>query len=163
MKARLAAACVAVLGALAIQGTARAAECEGDPSAGAVQLVVRVAGVQSARGQVAVTLYPNIKRRFLAPGGKLLRVRTRAAAPVTTACFWVRPGAYAVAVYHDADGDHDYDRNAVGMPVEGFAFSNDPPTRFGLPSFESARFTVGAGGRTLPVQMRYLRAGDLSR
>lgn len=163
MKARLAAACVAVLGALAAQGPARAAECEGDPSAGAVQLVVRVSGVQSARGQVAVTLYPNVKRRFLAPGGKLARVRTRAVAPVTSACFWVKPGAYAVAVYHDADGDRDYDRNAVGLPVEGFAFSNDPPTRFGLPSFESVRFSVGAGGRTLPVQMRYLRPGDVSR
>lgn len=163
MKARLTAACIAVLGALAPQGSARAAECEGDPSAGAAQLVVRVSGVQSARGQVAVTLYPDSRRRFLAPGGKLLRVRARAVAPVTTACFWVKPGAYAVSVYHDANGNHDYDRNAVGMPLEGFAFSNDPPTRLGLPSFDSVRFTVGAGGRTLPVQMRYLRPGEVSR
>lgn len=163
MKARLAAAGAAVLAALAATGPARAAECEGDPMSDAVQLVVRVAGVQSARGQVAVTLYPNDRRRFLAPGGKLARVRVRAAAPATMACFWVKPGRYAVAVYHDANGNHDYDRNPVGLPLEGFAFSNDPPTRFGLPSFESARFSVGPGGRTLPVQMRYLRAGDISR
>jgi uncharacterized protein (DUF2141 family) len=163
MKARMATACATALGAVLLSATAEAAEnCEGEAGPGAATVTVRASGVQSTLGQVVFTLYPDAKARFLAPGGKLLRVRTRAVAPASSACFRVAPGAYAVAVYHDANGNKDFDR-MLGSPVEGFAFSNNPPTRFGLPAFEAARFTVGRGGRKLAVQMRYLRPGDTSR
>ncbi|MCR5880404.1 DUF2141 domain-containing protein [Phenylobacterium sp. J367] len=163
MKARMAAMWVAAIGAAILPITARAQDsCAGAAEPGFVRLTVRAQNVQSSAGEVAFTLYPNIKRRFLAAGGKLLRTRVKAQAGTTSACFWVAPGAYALAVYHDADGDRDFDRSRLGSPVEGFAFSNNPPTRFGLPAFEAARFDVGPEGRQLAVQMRYLRA-DLSR
>jgi uncharacterized protein (DUF2141 family) len=92
----------------------------------------------------------------LAPSGKLLRVRVRATAPVTRVCFNLpEPEVYALAVYHDANGNRDFDRNRVGLPVEGFGFSNDAPTRFGLPSFDAARFSARAGDTLLRVRMRY--------
>jgi uncharacterized protein (DUF2141 family) len=141
----------------------RAAEiCEGAAGPAAARLVIRVMGVQPVAGEVAVTVYPDSRRRFLAAGGKLLRVRTAAEAPATSACFWLPPGAYAVAVYHDANGNQDYDRTRLGMPLEGFAFSNDPPTRFGLPSFETTRFALAPGGTALDVRMRYVR-GEANR
>ena len=34
------------------------------------------------------------------------------------------PGEYAVAAFHDADGDGKLAQNIVGMPTEGFGFSN---------------------------------------
>jgi uncharacterized protein (DUF2141 family) len=34
------------------------------------------------------------------------------------------------------------DRNAVGMPIEGYGFSNDAPTKFAAPSFDAVRFTA---------------------
>ena len=164
MKARMAAACLAAIGAAFLPVEGRSADgCEGSPEPGHVRLGIRALGVASATGEMAFTLYPNAKRRFLAAGGKLARVRTRAVSPVTSACFWVAPGTYAIAVYHDANGDRDFNRNAVGLPVEGFAFSNNPPTRFGLPAFEAARFDVGEGGRQLQVQMRYLRGDEVRR
>lgn len=129
--------------------------CAGKPGGGAVQLTVRNVALRDAEGQVAVTLYPDNPRRFLAPRGKLLRLRVPAAAPTTSVCFWVQPGFYAVAVYHDQNADRDFNRNLVGMPAEGFGFSNDAPTRFSLPSFDAVRFRVPAGGRTITVKMRY--------
>jgi uncharacterized protein (DUF2141 family) len=80
----------------------------------------------------------------------------RAAASVR-ACFWLPQGSYAVAIYHDRDGDRDFDRTLVGLPAEGFGFSNDPETKTGLPPLSAVRFRVGAGERVMPVQMRYLR------
>jgi uncharacterized protein (DUF2141 family) len=159
MKARMAVMALAI----ALPGAARSAEtCEGSAPAGAARLVIRVLGVQSSAGEVAVTVYPDQRRRFLSAGGKLARVRTAAQAPTTSACFWLPPGAYAVAVYHDANGNQDYDRSRLGRPLEGFAFSNDPPTRFGLPSFEATRFALPPAGAALEVRMRYLR-GETSR
>ena len=144
-------------GASAGEGAAReSGDCEGRPSA--TRLIVQVGHLKSNQGEVAVTLYPSDPRRFLAPRGKLLRVRARAVTPMTQACFYLpKPGAYAVAVYHDANANRDFDRNSLGMPTEGYAFSNDAPTKFGVPSFDAVRFVVGPGDTTLRVTMRYTR------
>lgn len=130
--------------------------CAGAPTPTASKLVVQVVGVRPAMGEVAITLYPDDRRRFLAKGGKLHRQRVKAQASVR-ACFWLPQGAYAVAVYHDRDGDRDFDRTLVGLPAEGFGFSNDPETKTGLPPLSAVRFRVGAGERVMPIQMKYLR------
>jgi len=155
MKARSALSGLAVsilcLGATTAQARS---DCEGRDSD--TPLTVQISQVRSTTGEVVVTLYPSDPRRFLAPSGKLLRVRIRATAPVTRACFNLpEPEVYAVAVYHDANGNRDFDRNKVGMPVEGFGFSNDAPTRFGLPSFDAVRFSAKAGETLLRIRMRY--------
>ena len=67
------------------------------------------------------------------------------------------PGSYALAIYHDSNGDRDFNRTLVGLPAEGFGFSNNPETKVGLPSLSAARFSVGSGERSLSIQMRYLR------
>lgn len=141
--------------ALAAQPAA-AESCGGTPGAGKVKLTTIADGVRNAQGEVAFTLYADDKSRFLAKGGKLARVRTASVAPHTAACFWVTPGHYAVAIYHDANGDHDFNRTLFAIK-EGFGFSNDAPTTLGLPSFSQTRFAVPAGGATIRMRMRYSR------
>lgn len=155
MKVRLATIALALGGAIAAPAAA-AEGCEGVQNANSAKLSIQVAGVRSAKGEVAVTVYPDDKRRFLAKGGKLARVRTKALL-VTHTCFWVAPGSYAVAVYHDANGDRDFNRTLVGLPAEGFGFSNNPETKVGLPPLSAARFNVGSAERVLSIQLRYLR------
>lgn len=130
--------------------------CEGTRAAGASRLTVQVNGIRSARGDVAITVYPDDRRRFLSKGGKLARVRVKAASTVR-ACFWLPPANYEVAVYHDANGNQDFDRTLVGLPAEGFGFSNDPETRIGLPPISAARFRLPSGEGAIVIQMKYLR------
>lgn len=140
-------------------GLAVAADCEGRPSS--TRLVVHVSGLRAAVGEMAVTVYPDAPYRFLAPKGKLARVRTPARTPVTTACFWLpQPAAYAVAIYHDANADHDLNRTLTGLPNEGFGFSNNPSTKLGLPPFRAVRFQAAAGETTLSITLRYLGSGE---
>ena len=131
-----------------------AVACVGVPGPGLVRLTVLATGVRDARGEIAVTVYPDVKRRFLAKGGKLSRARVPAVAGTTEACFWLAPGSYPVAVYHDANGDRDFNRTLF-YPKEGFGFSNDAPTTFGLPAFDKVRAPVGPGATTLRIRMRY--------
>jgi uncharacterized protein (DUF2141 family) len=154
MKLSLSFLAIAALGSLAT--TAHAQACAGRPGGGAVQLVVVATEMRSKDGEVAFTIYPDDKSRFLVKGGKLLRIRTPAATPQTRACFWLPPGHYALAQYHDENGDHDFNRTLFA-PKEGFGFSNDAPTSIGLPSFASARFALSAGGGTIRARMRYRR------
>jgi uncharacterized protein (DUF2141 family) len=143
--------------ALAVSATpALAQQCAGTPGNGAVKLSVEATSLRNGNGEVAFTVYADDKRRWLGKGAKLLRIRVPARAPVTAGCFWLPPGHYAIAQYHDENADHDFNRT-LWMPKEGYGFSNDAPTKIGLPSFESARFALPAGGVTMRMRMRYGR------
>lgn len=64
------------------------------------------------------------------------------------------PGAYAIALIHDENANHRLD-TLVGVPVEGFGFSRNPPVRFGPPRFDAARFTTGGDADRQQVRVRY--------
>lgn len=144
-----------ILALLAGHGAAAAQiDCRGTD--GEVRLAVRVAGVRSTAGNVTITVYPDDPARFLAPRGKIARVRVPATRPATTACLPVpAAGAYAIAVYHDENGDRNFGRNLVGLPTEGYGFSNDASTTLGLPSLASARFIARPGDNPLVITLKY--------
>lgn len=130
------------------------APCTGPPSATRLHVVVE--NVRNTNGLIAVTLYVDDPRRFLARRGSLYVGRVPAQAPVTRACIHVpAPGTYALAVYHDSDANRSFNRNAIGLPREGFGFSNNPPALFGLPSFRSVRISVPRSNVETRVRLRY--------
>jgi uncharacterized protein (DUF2141 family) len=51
-----------------------------------------------------------------------------------------RSSRIAFAGLHDEDADGQLDRDLLGLPQEGYAFSNDAREPFGPPSFEAAAF-----------------------
>lgn len=150
---RAAAAVFVLATAQAAAMPARAAEACG---AGQAHLNVFVEGLRSAKGLITFTLYPDARKKFLAKGGSLLRLRVDAKAPVTEACVELpSPGAYLLAVYHDEDGDRKLGRSLIGIPREGYGFSNNAPASLGLPSFDAVRFTAKAGETDMHIRLRY--------
>jgi uncharacterized protein (DUF2141 family) len=130
------------------------AACGGPPSA--VRIYVNVDGVRSARGLIAVTVYGDNPKRFLAKRGALYVVRVPARASKTRVCVHLpAPGVYGLGVYHDADGDRSYDRTGIGLPAEAYGFSNNPAVIFGLPSFSSVRLNVPRTGMWTTIRLKY--------
>lgn len=131
-------------------------ECVGRKSA--TRLNVQVGALRSNAGNVIITVFGGDPSRFMAPRGKLARQRVTTTAPMSQACFWLPSAtdAYAVFVYHDANGDKELDRSPAGMPTEGYGFSNDAPTKFGTPSFDAVRFGLKpVGETTIRIKVRY--------
>jgi uncharacterized protein (DUF2141 family) len=147
----------AVAGAVLVAGggvSAQQPACTGRP--GPVRLYVDVEGIREAEGLIAVTLYVDDSSRFLAKRGSLYVGRVPARAPATRVCIYLpSTGTYALGVYHDADGDRSYDRNALGLPAEGYGFSNNPAVILGLPSFRSVRLAVPRDNMSTRVRLRY--------
>lgn len=113
-------------------------------------------GLRNSNGLLAVTLYADDSSRFLAKKGSLYVGRVEAKAGTTRACIFVpKPGVYALALYHDENGDRKFDRSGLGLPVEGFGFTNNPATIAGLPTFSSVRLNVGKTGLTTRIHMKY--------
>ena len=147
---------VLILAVAALAGAEQTAaqDCTGRPSA--VRLNVRVEGVRSSQGLIAVTLYADDSRRFLARRGSLYVGRVPAQAGTTTACIHLpATGVWALAVYHDADANRRFNRSGIGLPAEGYGFSNNAPAIFGLPSFRRVRMAVPRSGMTTTIRLRY--------
>ncbi len=65
-------------------------------------------------------------------------------------------GAYAVAVMHDENNNAKLDTNFLGIPTEGFGFSNNAKAHtFSPASFDEARFSYGGGAVAQAVVLTY--------
>ncbi|MBK1842663.1 DUF2141 domain-containing protein [Azospirillum sp. YIM B02556] len=134
--------------------TGEGASCSS--GANPVRLHVAVSGLRSSDGMLTLTVYGDNPADFLASGKKLARVRVAATLGTTNLCIAVPlRRSYAIALYHDEDGDRRFTRNAIGYPVEGYGVSNDAATMMGIPSYESARFIAQPGDNRLSIAMRY--------
>lgn len=150
----LAASAALIAPAAIVPAAAAPAGCLGNPSD--TWLNVSVEGLRNGNGLLTIALYPDDSRQFLAKGGTIKNHRFNATAPTTRGCIFVpRPGVYAIAVYHDEDASRKLNRSGLGLPTEGFGFSNNPATVAGLPSFRSVRLSVPKSGLTTHIRLRY--------
>ncbi len=148
------AAPAATVPALAETATTPPADCTGPASP--YWLNVVATGMRNSNGLLAITLYADDSRKFLAKKGSLYVGRVPAVEGTTRGCIFVpRPGVYAIALYHDENASQRFDRTGIGFPAEGFGFSNNPATLAGLPSFRSVRLNVPRAGLTTRISMKY--------
>jgi len=64
----------------------------------------------------------------------------------------LQPGRYAIRLFHDANGNGEMDTNLIGIPTEGYGFSNNAGSR-GPASFEDAAVTV-TDDTTITIEVR---------
>ena len=117
--------------------------------ASAASLIVRVEGLRSGTGSVYVGVCATALDPSACPYGQQRRARPGA----ETFIFQVPPGSYAIAAYHDENGNGRLDRNGVGIPTEPYGFSNDVG-RVAPPTFAGARVSVGPAATTIVVRLR---------
>ena len=121
----------------------------------AAELRVRVTELRAGEGGVHFALYatadsfPKNDDRYA--GAEVKAEDGRA--------IWVfrglAPGRYAVAVYHDENGNGEFDQGFFGIPLEGYAFSNGATAFFSAPGFDDAAVTVGEGVTEITIPMTY--------
>jgi uncharacterized protein (DUF2141 family) len=67
----------------------------------------------------------------------------------------ILPGTYALAVIHDENSKAKLDTNLLGIPTEGYGFSNDATASFGTPSFSDARFSYDGRSLNMTITLHY--------
>ncbi len=65
-------------------------------------------------------------------------------------------GRYAVAVFHDENGNGVLDTNFFGVPIEGYGFSRSAKGLFGPPDFEQAAVEIPTGGETISTAAKMI-------
>jgi len=119
-------------------------------------LDIEVIGLRTNSGQVGCSLF-NDAQAFPRDDSKVLH---HIWAPIRTGkaiCQFtdLAPGRYAAVVFHDENGDHEFNQNAFGMPEEGYGFSNDAASLFAPPDFKSAAFNYNGKHLYTVINIRY--------
>lgn len=123
-------------------------------AAAAAELRVNVAGLRSGDGDVHYALYDKAEG-FPTQRGKIAGDSVKAAAPgVVIVLGGLVPGRYAVAVYHDENGNGRFDQGIFGIPLEDYGFSNDASAWFAPPPFADAAVTVDGATTEITIRLR---------
>ncbi|VVM26720.1 hypothetical protein BSPWISOXPB_9633 [uncultured Gammaproteobacteria bacterium] len=69
----------------------------------------------------------------------------------------VDAGTYALSIFHDVDNDNKLSTNLLGMPNEGYGFSNNVVGNFGKPTFKEASFIVNGEQETIKLNVVLIR------
>ena len=106
------------------------------------KLSVTVYNVPSSEGKVSVAIYDSASS-FLKFERVVKSGSTSAQEGMTLLTFDDVPeGEYAIALFHDKNGNDALDTNWLGIPKEKVAFSKAKMRTFGPPKYEDCAFTV---------------------
>ncbi|MEQ8195713.1 MAG: DUF2141 domain-containing protein [Rhodospirillales bacterium] len=123
----------------------------------AADLKVTITDVRSDGGTIRINLYDNAgafpKSGAAVAGGKA-KVKARKGG-VEIVFKDLKPGRYAAALYHDENGNGKFDQGILGIPLEGYAFSNNATVFLSAPPFERAAFDLPAQGGAIEIRMDY--------
>ena len=156
MRAAVALLLFALLAATGAAAAAAAAETPAPPASTSATLVVEVEGLKDDQGKLHASLYASEEGFPTKPEKALRHVDVPIVAGKARVVFeGLTPGGYAVAAYHDENGDGKLDTGFLGIPTEGLASSNDAKGFMGPPSFEKARVEVGPGNTRIVLKISY--------
>jgi uncharacterized protein (DUF2141 family) len=116
-------------------------------------MTVVVKNVKSDAGTVRLAVY-NSEDQFMK--SEVAAIEVKAVNGQAVAVFKnLATGTYAISVMHDANDNKELDSNFMGVPKEGFGFSNDAMGMFGPPDFKKASFEH-AGKKDVVISLRYM-------
>lgn len=119
-------------------------------------VVLQIEGCKNDKGQLLVSLF-NEPTGYPSDGKKAFRKTSVAVKKGITLVEWkdIPEGSYAVALLHDENNDLKMNLTLIGLPKEGYGFSNNALGLAGPPSFQKASF-LHQGEKTIHrIKLRY--------
>ena len=119
-------------------------------------LVVTIHGLRSDQGNIAMLLFNDPKGYPGQPQLALFAKQTTPKNKKAVFLFEALPhGLYAIATYHDENGNNKLDTNWLGIPKEGTGASNDAKGFMGPPKFRDASFRFAHLRHEILIKMNY--------
>jgi uncharacterized protein (DUF2141 family) len=118
---------------------------------------VKVLNIRNRNGTVDCALFDSpagFPREFLHSAQNVMVIKIRY---TEARCDFeaIPPGTYALAVIHDENSNGKLDTNWLGIPTEGYGFSNDAKALLGTPSFAAASFSYDGQTQDMTISLRY--------
>lgn len=107
----------------------------------AEQLVFEITGVKSNEGKIYVQLFKG-EQDYREDKSLAAAITPAKVDQVTVRFDGLEPGEYALRYFHDENGDGALGKNLLGVPNEGYGFSNGAKPNFGPAKYKAIRFEI---------------------
>ncbi len=119
-------------------------------------LDVEITGVRSDRGVIYIAVFADAES-YEQTTDAIAKVAVPAVEGTVTAHLDLpAAGTVAISMFHDENDNGSLDTNRLGIPLEGYGFSNGVVGRFGKPGFSKITIDVGEGTTEIGVNLHYL-------
>lgn len=115
------------------------------------KLTLNIINIKSVKGNVEIGIF-NKAESFLSEKSQYLKKIIKVNSSKISHVFNVPNGNYAIAVFHDENGNGMMDKNFVGMPKEPYGFSNNFKPTVSAPKFHQTKFEVN-GNKTINITL----------
>ena len=111
---------------------------------GVHSFTLRVAEIEPPYGVLRIALYNDRDQWLRQPGAVRARLHIVDAATEEIHFYGLPAGSYAIALFHDRNGDNKHNKFWGVVPKESYGFSNNAKgfLGFGLPNFKDASFIL---------------------
>jgi uncharacterized protein (DUF2141 family) len=118
---------------------------------------VAILNIRNSRGTVDCALFDSsdgFPIEFLHSASNVMVIKVRDS---QARCDFedIPAGTYALAVIHDENMNGKLDVDWIGIPTEGYGFSNDAKASISAPSFSAASFSYDGESLELTIAMHY--------
>ena len=120
-------------------------------------LSVTVSNLRNEKGHVLISLFKEGNGYPDEPENAFRKEKLRISNNKAAIVFSNLPaGEYAIAILHDENDDLKMNKTWLGLPREGYGFSNNVMGTFGPPSYSRAKFRHASGQNTVQsIKTRY--------
>ena len=121
------------------------------------EIRIKVEGIRSQKGRLMLAMYHNEDNflKNLRPAGAIQRmIFGNSIEVVFKGAF--SPGEFAIALFHDEDGNGAMKSSSGGIPLEGFGFSNNPSLSRGKPGWKDTKFQVNGSKHFEVIRLTYI-------
>lgn len=118
---------------------------------------IKVLDIQNNRGNIGCALFESpegFPQEFLRYSSRMVVLKIQ---DTQASCHFVGvpPGTYALAVIHDENMNGKLYDNWMGIPQEGYGFSNEAKAALSAPSFEAAKFSYQSQKLAMSIRLHY--------
>ncbi len=118
---------------------------------------MRIEGIRNSKGNIQLGIFTNQEQfRKEEPVIEKVFSKRNMRAGVLVVRFELEHGNYGIAVLDDENKDGDMNYNFIGVPREGFGFSNFVSSGMTKPRYSDFSFDVKPGLNKVEVKMRYI-------
>ena len=99
-------------------------------------LSIKISNIKSNKGEIALRLTSSTEDVAI---GRIAGIYDEACViKIDSLC----SGIYSISYFHDENSNDKLDTNWMGIPAEGYGFSNNAHSKFGSPSIKEREFEI---------------------
>lgn len=106
------------------------------------ELTINVTNIETLKGEIKIGVF-NSSKNFLEEGSAIKNYTIEIDENSEKIVIKDLPkGDYAISLCHDENSDNECNLNFLGIPKEGYGFSNNFVPKFSAPKFNDCKFTL---------------------